>query len=145
MGAGWASLEARLRYGKGSREHVAARAEVERLKAVWLRSLEEDEVMTKKTDWALVDRLDRYGAKAEARMQGVLRGGHVLDGRFYAFVGGVGLLSAPVAEVTDMRATGDRPICENCCGEPAATDTDVGKTVFLRYCHQCMAVIYPGA
>lgn len=50
MGAGWASLEARLRHGKGSREHVAARAEVERLKAKWIT---EDDMAKKVVEkWA---------------------------------------------------------------------------------------------
>lgn len=64
----------------------------------------------RKTDWALVDRIEREGVQAEARLNGVLRGGHVFEGRFYAFVNPMGLISGPLAEVSELRATGERAL-----------------------------------
>jgi hypothetical protein len=47
MGAGWRSLEIRLKYGAGSPEHKTAREEVERLKAEWVELLDEEEGVAK--------------------------------------------------------------------------------------------------
>lgn len=47
--------------------------------------------------------LRKLGRVAEAHIFGVLRGGFVHDGIFYAHAGSRGVVKAPVSEVTSLR------------------------------------------
>jgi hypothetical protein len=50
------------------------------------------------------DIIMRDGQPAEARIKGVLRGGHVFEGRFYAPASvNVGVLSDALEHVTDLK------------------------------------------
>lgn len=50
------------------------------------------------------DQIIQSGEPAEGRINGVLRGGHVFQGRFYASAAtNIGVLDAPLSQIQDLK------------------------------------------